>query len=161
MVELPVEGERLEGRSVVLEGVVWLGQQKGEVLESVRYHRMEAYNRARMSRHKKKECRPYHQVAISCASRRPESISTSTFLVFSLAFIRGPLSVRSPMAASASFWVYGPSFKALTLSIVRMRHRYDQYMSNVPSLVGASFEMCKPTILALEPLRTLDTVELA
>lgn len=37
MVELPVEEERLEVGSGALEGVVWLGQQKVEVLESARY----------------------------------------------------------------------------------------------------------------------------
>ena len=57
------------------------------------------------------------QVVIA-SSRNPEfSISISSSLTFSLAAIRGPLSVLNPTAASASFCVYGSSFNALSLQI--------------------------------------------
>jgi len=50
------------------------------------------------------------------SSTKPEfSISTSVSIVFSLAACLGPLSVRRPMAASASFWVYGSSLSAFNL----------------------------------------------
>lgn len=45
-------------------------------------------------------------------------VAISTSIVCGLLARSGPLSVRNPTAASASFWEYGSSFSALTLSYI-------------------------------------------
>jgi hypothetical protein len=89
------------------------------------------------------------------------AISTSIVCGLLILVRSGPLSVRKPTAASASFWEYGSSFSALTLLWIVSELSVDVALLAVPSLVVLALQMRPLAVLSLKPLRTFDAVELS
>jgi len=75
---------------------------------------------------------------------------------------RAPLLLVIPMAASASFWVYGSSFSAFSLSheLVSATVEYKGWVAP-PSFVVAALAVRHQALVRLKPFCALDAVELS
>jgi hypothetical protein len=90
-------------------------------------------------------------------------VAISTSIVCGLLTLvrSGPLSVRNPTAASASFWEYGSSFNAFTLLCIVSEQSVDAALLAIPSLVVLALQVRPLAVLSLKPFRTFDAVELS